>query len=213
MDGTISSHISEIQDILLNEKIPSQKLIIKKDQEWFHKPPFLALCVMERTEQSPSHHPEGNVWIHTMMVVDEAAKLRKYSNDPICLMWAAFLHDVGKPDATRVRKGRLTAYQHDQMAEPHIRELLQYSTLTKEQIQTIQNLVWYHMHMMFVLKKMPYADLPGLASKVDKREICLLSYSDRVGRKNSNRKEVMREVRQYYDILCRLHSDNTLFGK
>jgi tRNA nucleotidyltransferase (CCA-adding enzyme) len=28
-------------------------------------------------EQNPEYHPEGDVWTHTLMVMDEAAKLRK----------------------------------------------------------------------------------------------------------------------------------------
>lgn len=37
---------------------------------------------MKTTAQSPVHHPEGNVWNHTMLVVDEAAKRRAESKDP-----------------------------------------------------------------------------------------------------------------------------------
>jgi putative nucleotidyltransferase with HDIG domain len=28
-------------------------------------------------------------------------------------MWAALLHDIGKPDTTKQYKGRITSYDHD----------------------------------------------------------------------------------------------------
>jgi putative nucleotidyltransferase with HDIG domain len=48
-----------------------------------------------------------------LLVVDEAAKRKAYSTDQRVFMWAALLHDIGKPASTRLRKGRITAYNHD----------------------------------------------------------------------------------------------------
>ena len=63
-------------------------------------PEFEPLRRMKTTAQSPVHHPEGNVWNHTMLVVDEAAKRRAESKDPAALMWAALLH---KTTESRIR--------------------------------------------------------------------------------------------------------------
>lgn len=55
---------------------------------------------LKGTEQSLLHHPEGDVWNHTLLVVDEAANVKNKSTDAAVFMWAALLHDIGKPDTT-----------------------------------------------------------------------------------------------------------------
>ncbi len=67
------------------------------------------------TGQSPQHHPEGSVWNHTLLVVDEAAKIKEQSADPRTFMWAALLHDLGKPSTTMRRKSKITSYDHDKV--------------------------------------------------------------------------------------------------
>ena len=82
------------------------------------------LYQLKRTDQSPLHHPEGNVWNHTLLVLDEAAKVRRISRDPKVFMWAALLHDIGKPETTRIRKGKITAYDHDKAGAELSKEFL-----------------------------------------------------------------------------------------
>ena len=51
---------------------------------------------MKGVEQPPQFHPEGDVWVHTLMLLDQL--------EPGCsfaLAWAALLHDVGKPPTFR----------------------------------------------------------------------------------------------------------------
>ena len=54
--------------------------------------------------QSPVHHPEGDVFNHTMMVVDEAAKLRDKAKFPLGFMYAALCHDFGKILTTTIKE-------------------------------------------------------------------------------------------------------------
>ena len=58
------------------------------------------------TEQPVEFHPEGDVFVHTLLIVEA---LREPSYD---LALATLLHDVGKPPTCRMRKGRLTFYGH-----------------------------------------------------------------------------------------------------
>ena len=46
--------------------------------------------------QPAEHHPEGDVWKHTMQVLDETAALRGQAQHPLWLMLAALCHDFGK---------------------------------------------------------------------------------------------------------------------
>lgn len=79
-------------------------------------------AALEPTPQEPEWHPEGNVWIHTNMVLDEAAKLRE--RDPLHITLGAFLHDFGKPLATKQIDGRWRALGHCEAAEVPIRSFL-----------------------------------------------------------------------------------------
>ena len=45
----------------------------------FQKYPFDMLHKLKSVEQSPKYHPEGNVWNHTLLVVNEAARVRNKS--------------------------------------------------------------------------------------------------------------------------------------
>lgn len=48
---------------------------------------------MKETPQREDHHPEGDVWEHTMMVMDYAASMFNDSE----ITFACLLHDLGKP--------------------------------------------------------------------------------------------------------------------
>jgi poly(A) polymerase len=52
---------------------------------------------MKGVAQPPQYHPEGDVWVHTLMLLEQL--------EPGCAMtlaWAALLHDVGKPPTFRI---------------------------------------------------------------------------------------------------------------
>jgi tRNA nucleotidyltransferase (CCA-adding enzyme) len=128
------------------------------------------------------HHPEGSVWNHTMMVVDRAAIHRKESGSPRVFMWAALLHDLGKPDTTKVRKGKITAYDHDKLGEKLAVKFL--SSLTEDTafIDAVAKMVRWHMQTLFVVKNMPFADIDTMLKQVKLEEIALLTLCDRLGR-------------------------------
>lgn len=175
---------NEIQQHLLNDANPSQYLEQASQTEAFIKPPFSVLLRLKKTEQSPVHHPEGNVWNHTMLVVYEAAKRRVESKNPAALMWAALLHDIGKPDTTKVRRGKITAYEHDTTGAVLAKRFLSACTEDEALIRAVCSLVRYHMHMLYVLKNLPFQDLPGLKREADLQELALFCLCDRLGRLN-----------------------------
>ena len=192
--NTITEHL------MSNEK-PSDYLNRLYHSEGFKQWPFSMLGRLKDTEQSKTHHPEGNVWNHTMLVLDEAAAVRENSSDPKAFMWAALLHDIGKPDTTRIKKGKITAYNHDKVGTDLSKEFLEAVTSEQDFIVKVCLLVKYHMHMLYILKDLPFSDKEGLISSVDINDITLLGYCDRLGRKGVNRNEVMEEYRRFYSML------------
>jgi len=193
----------EITKHLLEDDNPSEYINQLAKQPDFNRIPFNLLLKLKGTEQSKKYHPEGNVWNHMILVLDEAAKVRNQSTDAKVFMWAALLHDIGKPDTTRMRKGRITSYDHDKVGEKLSREFLSTFTNNDDFIQKVCNLVRYHMHMLYVLKDLPYADTKNMLQKVDIHEIALLCKCDRMGRTGADRK---KEEEEYQEFLKKFQS-------
>ena len=60
------------------------------------------IAAMKGVEQPPQYHPEGDVFVHTLLLLE---KLQTGSSKP--LAWGALLHDVGKPPTFRVAPDRI----------------------------------------------------------------------------------------------------------
>lgn len=66
--------------------------------------------------QDPQWHPEGDVYTHSGMVIDEARKLiddLPYAKK-VTVMLGAFCHDFGKPATTKVIDGRIRSLSHEE---------------------------------------------------------------------------------------------------
>lgn len=188
---------AEIEEILLQEEVPSVRLNELSETKRFQESVFAFLNRMKKTEQSKQHHPEGNVWIHTMMVVDEAAKLREKSKEPRIFLWSALLHDLGKPDATKLRKGKITAYDHDKIGASLTKELLLQVSDDSVFIDQVTAMVRWHMQILFIAKNMSMAEVETMKQEVDVNEVALLGLCDRLGRLNANREEVKRDIDKF----------------
>ena len=186
------------QHLLLDEK-PSVWLSGLMGTEAFGEYPFEMLAKLKDTPQSPQHHPEGNVWNHTLLVVDEAAQVKHKSSDPRAFMWAALLHDIGKPPTTARRKGRITSYDHDKVGAGLAREFLQAFTTDAGLIRRVVGLVRYHMQILFVVKGMPFADIEGMRQAVDLQDVALLGRCDRLGRKGVDQQLEEQNIRLFLE--------------
>ena len=79
---------------------------------------FPELHALIDVEQEKEWHPEGDVWRHTMMVTDEAAKIIRRedfsSEEKEVVMFGALCHDVGKPAVTQEFGGRIRSHGHEE---------------------------------------------------------------------------------------------------
>jgi len=76
--------------------------------------------------QEPEWHPEGDCWIHTLMVIDEARKGNNDLDRPqrAAVMLGAVCHDLGKPPTTALIDGRIRSLGHEEAGvEPATRLL------------------------------------------------------------------------------------------
>jgi len=160
-------------------------------------PEFHAL---RNTPQEFDWHPEGDVWVHTLMVVDEAAKIaaREHFDDyqKMELMFAALCHDLGKATTTEYNevkgKKRFTAYGHDKAGIEPTQNFLKKFPLPSGMKDRIIKLIEHHLapSMLFHEKqKNPDMNHEGalrrLAQKVDPATLEMLTFvaeADNMGR-------------------------------
>lgn len=188
-----------ISNHLLNDEKPSIYLNEIYDSDEFSKYPFDMLKQLKSTEQSPKFHPEGNVWIHTMMVVDECSNIKGKSKDSLALMWSALLHDLGKPKTTKMKKDRLTSYDHDKTGAKLAQQFLQCFTDDQDFINRVCKLVRYHMHILFVVKDLPFGDKKSILNDTNIDELALLGLADRLGRGNIDIDEEKLNIQKFLE--------------
>jgi tRNA nucleotidyltransferase (CCA-adding enzyme) len=103
--------------------------------------------------QDPEWHPEGDVGIHTMYVVDQAAGIAERDScegdDRAVLLFAALTHDFAKADTTQLREkdGRLrwTAYGHEAASGPLTRRFLERIGIKAAIVDQVVPLVEHHL--------------------------------------------------------------------
>ena len=96
-------------------------------------------------EQDPIYHPEGDVWTHTMEVVDRAAAFRDKVSDPYRFMLLALTHDLGKIVTTAEKGGRIHAYEHETKGMPLVESFIKRLTNERDVIAYVKNMVPLHM--------------------------------------------------------------------
>jgi len=188
---------NEINYHLLNDEKPSIYLNNVSEKLFFREYPFIFLYNLKKAEQSPKYHPEGNVWNHTMLVVDNAAKNKTKSINVKVFMWSALLHDMGKPDTTKNTKGRITSYDHEKVGAELAREFLNQFDVDEKFIEDVVVLVMWHMQILYVVKNMIFADIKNMKEQSNINEVALLGLCDRLGRLGVNVKEEENNIIEF----------------
>jgi poly(A) polymerase len=95
---------------------------------------------MHGVEQPPQFHPEGDVWIHTLLLLEKLP--------PRCsrtLAWGTLLHDVGKPPTFRVAPDRIRFDGHVEVGVRMTEEICRRLHFSNEDTRQIVALVANHM--------------------------------------------------------------------
>lgn len=113
-------------------------------------------CLRE-CPQSPIFHAEGDVWIHTRMVLEELAKLPAWRMLPPAdrelLFAAAALHDAGKPATTRVEGGHITSRGHSLKGARMARRILWDMGVPPPLRESIAALIRYHQLPYYLIER------------------------------------------------------------
>jgi tRNA nucleotidyltransferase (CCA-adding enzyme) len=141
--------------------------------------------------QEPEWHPEGDVWIHTLMVIDQARTRIDDLDRPqkVAVMLGAVCHDLGKPPTTAFVDGRIRSIDHEQAGvEPTLALLdrLNVQTMGGYDVRhQIIGVVAHHLKpLSFYKSTTPVGDgaFRRLAQKVDLELLGRVAASDCLGR-------------------------------
>jgi tRNA nucleotidyltransferase (CCA-adding enzyme) len=182
----------EIEKLLLHAARPSAGLALALDLG------VVAALLPELVplvgcQQEPEWHPEGDVWVHTLMVIDEATAQSRDLDKPqrTAVMLGAVCHDLGKPATTAFIDGRIRSLDHEQAGvEPTLRLLdrLNVHSIGGYDVRSqVVGLVAHHLKPGMFHKAANVGDgaFRRLAQKVDLELLARLARADCRGRTGS----------------------------
>jgi poly(A) polymerase len=149
----IQRHVTEIQQVSperLREELTkmltegaARRAFELLDETWLLGQVLPEIAALKGVEQPPEFHPEGDVWIHTRLMLEQLAKGASST-----LAWGVLLHDVGKPPTFQSAEetGDRIRFNHHvevgvKMAEAICRRL----RFSNEEAEQITALVGNHM--------------------------------------------------------------------
>ncbi len=113
------------------------------------------IAKMKGVEQPPQFHPEGDVWIHTLMLLEQLP-----ADCSFTLAWGALLHDVGKPPTFRRAPDRIRFDGHVEVGVAMAAEICRRFRFSNDETRQILALVENHMR---------FADAPRMKASTLKR--------------------------------------------
>ena len=179
----------EVEKLLLLAKRPSLGFALARDLGVVEQL-FPELAALVDCPQEPEWHPEGDVWIHTLLVIDQAR--RRIDDLPrpqrIAVMLGAVCHDFGKPATTAHIDGRIRSLDHEEMGVPPATaflDRLNIHTLDGYDVRAqVLGLVAHHLKpgMWRAAPKVGDGAFRRLARKVDLELLARLAKADCLGR-------------------------------
>ena len=152
---------------------------------------FPEVTALVGCEQEPEWHPEGDVWVHTLLVMDEARRRIDDLDRPrqIVVMLGALCHDLGKPSTTAFLDGRIRSIDHEQAGvapATAVLDRLNVNTIEGYDVRRqVLGIVAHHLKPgMFRQSPSPVSDgaFRRLAQKVDLELLARVATSDCLGR-------------------------------
>jgi tRNA nucleotidyltransferase (CCA-adding enzyme) len=140
----------ELKKLLLKAKKPSVGFELLRELGVLQYFPELQAII--DVPQDPIWHPEGDVWVHTMMTVDAMASILSVQRSAfsekqkLIFMFAILCHDLGKASTTAMdeEKGRLRAIGHEEVGVGLAKSFMYRLTSEHDFIDSILPLVEHH---------------------------------------------------------------------
>jgi tRNA nucleotidyltransferase (CCA-adding enzyme) len=177
----------EWKKLILHAPMPSVGLCALFDTDALAL--FPELVALRGCPQEAEWHPEGDVWVHTLMVVDEAARLTREKSlddeESLIIRLAALCHDLGKPPTTAFEDGRIRSRGHESAGEAPTRTFLERIGAPPRFFHAIWPLVRDHLKPYQLYRERDQVSdgaLRRLATRVPIARLVLVSRADCFGR-------------------------------
>ena len=180
----------EIEKLLLRARRPSIGFALALELGVIERL-FPELDALVGCPQEPEWHPEGDVWVHTLLVLDEARTRIDDLDYPkqVAVMLGAVCHDLGKPATTALLDGRIRSLEHEEQGVAPANALLDRLNVHSMQGYDVRRevigMVANHLKPgMFAKANPPVGDgaYRRLAQKVDLELLARVARSDCEGR-------------------------------
>jgi len=147
------------------------------------------LKALQGIPQNKTYHPEGDVWIHTMMSVDAMSQLKtKDAKKDLVLMLAILCHDLGKAEITKEENGTITSISHEHVLKPSI-SLINRLTNEKSLLEEVLPLIKEHLTpSQLYQQKSKDPAIRRLSTRVNIEDLVRVAKADHFGRTTTEAK-------------------------
>ncbi|OGW78326.1 MAG: hypothetical protein A2Z83_02675 [Omnitrophica bacterium GWA2_52_8] len=97
---------------------------------------------MKGVEQPSDYHPEGDVFVHTKLLLQ---KMEELPQTNLVLAFGALFHDIAKPVTAAVRKGRITFYEHAPIGAKMTEAIMKRLRFSNDEVRAVVEAVGNHM--------------------------------------------------------------------
>jgi predicted kinase len=181
---------------------------LSTNKDWKHlEEKFDWVADMRNIPQDSLHHAEGDVAIHTQMVLQALTGVPSFQTwgpEQQEVLWtAALLHDVEKRSTTVLEEnGRITSRGHARKGEFTTRRLLYELCIPFQQRELIAALVRYHGLPLWLMEKQnPVKALLEASLRADMKLLSALARADALGRVCHDQRELLDRI-DFFDAYC-----------
>lgn len=180
------------------------------DWAWFlHAIPELKL--LATTPQDPTYHAEGDVWIHTRMVVDALMRGDDYkaasADQRFILFYAALLHDIAKPATTIIDpdSGRIGQPGHSKRGAIDVRILCWHAEVPFALREHICRIITVHQLPFFALAGNKHGQsaeylVRKLSHELDLRLLAAVAQADMEGRTYVGKADCLVDIELFREL-------------
>lgn len=166
---------------------------------------FPLLYNLSATKQDSVWHEEGNVYIHTSMVLDEVFKIidnneiKLSLNDKVVLVLSAIFHDIGKTSTTKTveieGEDRVISPRHPEVGASYLQYRLDSSIEDKEIKKQVIDIVMHHHDVKKCVQGKPFeSELLYITRNVSGKLLYLLEVADIKGRECPDKDMLLFEL-------------------
>lgn len=203
LQGSLFPQLKSVLNVVLSSEKPSIFLDIMQQSGVLKT--FPELNLLTQMPQDPIWHPEGNAWVHTMLVVDRAKLLLRElpiqlsSAEESGVLWGVLLHDIGKASTTqsRIVDRRIVSPHHEKEGVAPARKILDQLGVETEVAQVALAIVERHMTPPMLYRELVNGKLDNqsyeraltrLTHRIDPvrlEPLMIAAMADRLGRETS----------------------------